>query len=296
MSEARIHDRGYRGYEGERLGVTSSMRSLWVHGVQRVLGLKRPLRMKVLPAVTIGIAYIPAIVFVGLAAFLNQDLLEEEILPEYWEYYGTITFAIVLFCAFVAPEVLCTDRRTGMLSLYLASPLTRDTYLASKAAAVMTVLLTVTLGPPLLLLIAYTFEGAGPGGIDDFLVLLVRMLAAGVWLSAVFAALSLAISSTTSRKAFASAAIILVLLVTNVVVNVLTSEIDGPDLPNWLGVFDLIGLPFELTVRIFGETQPDAENAASRMDTEPVVLANLAWVTLFAGYTRWRYQTIEVEQ
>ena len=36
--------------------------------------------------------------------------------------------------AFVAPEALCTDRRTGMLGLYLASPLTRDSYLVAKVA------------------------------------------------------------------------------------------------------------------------------------------------------------------
>ena len=41
--------------------------------------------------------------------------------------------AVLVFVAFVAPEVLCPDRRTGMLGLYLASPLTRDTYLVGKA-------------------------------------------------------------------------------------------------------------------------------------------------------------------
>ena len=64
-------------------------------------------------------------------------------LPTYGEYYGFIVSAIIVFVAFVAPEVLCTDRRTGMLGLYLASPLTRDTYLLAKAIAVAVVLATV---------------------------------------------------------------------------------------------------------------------------------------------------------
>ena len=158
MTEARIHDSGYRPYDGERFGVSSAMASLFVHALQRVLGLKRRMGNKILPVVTIALAYIPAIVFIGLAACLTEDLIREQILPDYFEYYGFVTLAILLFAAFVAPEVLCTDRRTGMLSLYLASPLTRDTYLLAKASSVLAVLWTVTLGPLLLLLIAYTLS------------------------------------------------------------------------------------------------------------------------------------------
>ena len=51
-----------------------------------------------------------------------------------------------------------------MLGLYLASPLTRDSYLSSKAAAVMAVLGLVTLGPPLFMLLARTIAGTGPDG------------------------------------------------------------------------------------------------------------------------------------
>lgn len=295
MTEARIHESGYRPYEGERLGVSSAMRSLFVHGVQRVLGLKRRVWSKVLPAVTISLAYVPAIVFIGLAVFLPEDLLEEEILPDYFEYYGFITLAILLFVAFVAPEVLCTDRRTGMLSLYLASPLTRDTYLAAKAAAVLSVLLAVTLGPLLLLLIAYTLEGAGPDTVADFLVLLVRILVSGVAVAAMWTALSLAISSVTSRTAFARAGIIVTLLASGIVVSILAGgEPESLDFPDWLGIFDLMGLPLELTTRIFGEVNEDP-GAVGRMSTSLVVAAYAGWTILFASFTRWRYQHLDVD-
>ena len=48
--------------------------------------------------------------------------------------------------------MLCTDRRTGLLGLYFASPLDRNTYLVSKAAAVAAVLSIVTTGPLLLMI------------------------------------------------------------------------------------------------------------------------------------------------
>jgi ABC-2 type transport system permease protein len=299
VTTARIHESGYRPYQGDRLGVSSAMISLFVHGIQRVLGLKRRLGAKVLPAATIGFAYIPAVVFVGLAAFLPEDLIEEGVLPDYYEYYGFVTLAILLFTSFVAPEVLCTDRRTGMLSLYLASPLTRDTYLLAKAASVISVLLAVTLGPLLLLLIAYTFEGAGPGSLDDFLILLGRILAAGVTVAMMWTALSLAVSSITSRKAFASAAIIVILLSTRTVAEILAGgDPDDLDFPAWIGVFDLFLLPFELSTRIFGESniEPGSTQAVNQMHTGLVWLANLGWTALFAGFTRWRYQYLDVDR
>ena len=113
------------------------------------------------------ISFIPAIVFIGIAAFLPRG--DELGLESSADYYGFITGALFLFAAFVAPEAVCTDRRSGMLGLYLASPLSRDTYLVAKAAAIAAVLGTMTLGPPILMLIAYTLADAGPDGVTGWL-------------------------------------------------------------------------------------------------------------------------------
>ena len=137
----------------------------------------------------------PAIVFVGIAAVLPRgDELE---LDSVANYYGFVTGALFLFAAFVAPEAVCTDRRSGMLGVYLASPLSRDTYLLSKFTAVAAVLSTMTLGPPLLMLIAYTLADAGPDGVDGWLTELGRVLASGLALAVFWAALSLASVSYT---------------------------------------------------------------------------------------------------
>jgi ABC-type transport system involved in multi-copper enzyme maturation permease subunit len=193
-----------------------------------------------------------------------------------------------------------------MLSLYLASPLTRDTYLVAKTAAVLSILQAVTLGPPLLLLLAYTFEGAGPGSVGDFLTLLGRILLAGVTVALLWTSLSLAMSSVTSRKAFASAAIIVTLLASGIVVEILAGgDQNDLDLPNWIGSFDFLGLPFELTTRIYGEVSSEEVNsggeqsdtgALAQMSTALVWGANLGWTVLFLGFTRWRYQHLDVDR
>jgi len=57
------------------------------------------------------------------------------------------------------------------------------------------VLAIVTLGPPLLLLVGLTFADAGPEGIGDFLLLLVRMGLGAIAISALYTSLSLAAAS-----------------------------------------------------------------------------------------------------
>jgi ABC-2 type transport system permease protein len=135
-----------------------------------------------------------------------------------------------VFVALVGPEVLCPDRRDGMLGLYLASPLTRDTYLLAKALAVVPVIAIVTVGPPLLLLVGRTFADAGPDSIADFLGILVRVVASGLAISAAYTAISLAAASLTDRRAVASAGVILLLLVSSVATNVLV-ELGGRRAP-----------------------------------------------------------------
>ncbi|MEM9034014.1 MAG: ABC transporter permease subunit [Actinomycetota bacterium] len=289
---ARIHDRGHRSYDGARLGARHSVWVLFQQGVWRVAGRRRPIWSKLLFALTLALAYLPAIVFVGLAALLNDDDLRDLVLPTYGEYYGFVTAAIVLFAAIVAPELLCTDRKSGMLGLYLASPLSRDSYMFARAMAVAAVMALVTLGPPLLLLIALTLQGAGPDGLGDTLLVFVRVVGAGIGVAAPVAALTLAVSATTDRRAAASAGIILGLLVSSAVANILLESADAPDI---VGLFDLFGLPFEVAIRIHGETS-DLDVGLGALSTAAVIGGAIAWTVIFGLFARWRYQRLEVRR
>ena len=292
MSGAQVHDLGYRQFEGQRSGLGWAMKSLGIHAIQRVLGLKRAARHKLLPVAVIFIAFVPALVFVGMAAFLPQSLLEEDILPSYAEYYGFILTAIFLFASFVAPEAICTDRRTGMMALYLASPLNRTTYIISKVAAVAIVLLTITWLPEVLLLLAYSIEGAGPEGIDGFLETLARITAAGALAAAYFAALSSAIASLTPRRGIASAAIVMSLLIPAIVLGIV---LEATDVADELDLLNITAVPLRAVDWIL-EGTPTNDRGVSSVSGSLTVAVTLAATALFTSITWWRYQHIEVER
>lgn len=289
MSDARILDRGYRTYDGPRLGPSGAVRSLVRHTARRVLGIRRPARSKILPILAAVIAYLPAVVFVGIAALIPDDRITESFLPSYGEYYGFITSALVVFAAFVAPEALCPDRRSGLLGLYLAAPLTRDTYVLGKVVSVLGLLLIGTLGPPLLLLVALTLQDQGPDGPGGVLATLARVVAAGVLVALVYTAVSLGISSLTDRRALASAGVLLTIVLTGVVTGAL---VEGVGLPDWVFAFNLTFAPFELVQRLYGEP-PDEQVVIAT----PVLVAVVAgWVAAGFGVLWWRYRTLKVRR
>jgi len=252
-AEARILDRGYRRYDGERTGVNGSVRSVVVHSIQRGLGLRRSIWAKVLPVATAAIAYVPAIVFVGIVALIPARRLTDFVLPTYGEYYGYVISAILLFVAFAAPEMLCTDRRSGMLGIYLASPLNRDTYLLAKALAVATTLAVVCLGPPLLMLVANIFQGQGPEGVGETLLTLLRVLGAGAMITLLYTGVTMGVASLTDRKAIATAGVILLLLVSGTIGGTL-ADVTGTD--DYL-MLSVSSLSLDIGPRVHGETPFD---------------------------------------
>jgi len=315
---ARILDRGYRRYDGERGGVSSSMRSVIRYTAHRVLGVHRKFRFKAMPILTIVLSYIPAIVMVGIVVLANRlednttqgglgggsvpsgagRVVASQLITDYPGLYSFIVAAIALFAAFVAPEVLCTDRRTGMLGLYMASPLNRWNYLTAKAASVGMILLTVTLGPPLLLLIGYSTQGYGPSSFGEWMATIARVIGAGVGIAAFHTMLSCAISSITTRRAAASAAFVVLLMGTGVLVPLLIIQGGAP---RWLGMFDLLKLPMEFAYRVFGQpsiigyqTEQSGFLYRPPTDTWIIYAGFFGWVLMSALVVWDRYRRVEV--
>jgi len=286
----QIHDLGYRPYAGERAGVPWAVRSLAVHSMRRALGLKRAGKHKIVPLITIALAFVPALMMVALSAFL-PDFGQSD-LVSYSEYYGFVSFAVLLFVAAAAPGVLTTDRTNGMLALYLASPLTRSTYVIAKAIGIFTVMLLVTVAPILFLIIAHTLVGSGPGGILDFLGTMVGALAAGAITAAALTGLGMFISSIPKRWGIASVSIIASILVPAIVAGVLTEEADAPD---WVAYFSPGDMFSKAWQHLLGEPTFNGL-AIDRLPAAATVIVAIGYALVFLAMAWWRYQTIEVDR
>ena len=281
VEDARLVDRSLARVE-QRRGVGTSMAALTRHSARRILGLRRPLRYKLLPLVFAGIAYLPAIGFLALAALLPGEIAGQ-VVPAPEDFYGSILFAVILFTALAGPQVLCPDRRHRTLGLILASPLDRTTYLVASAGALVGVLFVVTLGPPLVGQVGLALlDVPGPA----LPLLLVRVVASGVVLALLLGMVGIAGASLTDRRAFASAGIFLTLVGLGVVSEVLVEALDAPA---WIRVIDVVTLGMSLVGRIHGAVDELADVA-----TWALAAAGVAWVVGLSALTHWRYRRLVV--
>ena len=291
---ARIYDRGFRSYDGPRTGVMGSVRSLVRHSMRHALGLGRSFWFKVLPILIIISAYLPAVAMIGFVALVPSDAPElrsffTEFLPTYASYYGFVTASIYLFAGLIGPLLLCSDRRNGLLGVYLAAALNRPFYLLGKAIAVVLLMLLVTLGPPLLLLLGLTLQGFGPDGFVEWMETLLQIVASSFAIGLLFTAVAMAISATTDRTMIASASVLAVIPGSSIVT---ATMVDGIGLSSHLRLFDLLVLPLALVFRIHGEQGTIwADNPSWT-----VVAAWLGWTLAALGWVWFRYRRLLVRR
>ena len=263
MSTAEIFDRGYRKFDGERAGLGQAVRSVSWHTIRSILGIGRKGRHKVFPIIISVIAFLPSVGFLALAVLIG-DLLEGELQPEYWELFGLPIVAVVLFATLVAPEAIVRDRRDGMLRLYLSTPLTKPTYLAAKFIAVMSTMAIVVAGPVLLFLVGNTIQSLGPDGFGEWIEVLVKVVLSSLIIVLFMTSVSLAASSLTDRRAFASVAVLGVIIGVSIVVNIAVERIG---VSRNLLVLDPFAVSLETAARIFGNVSPEVTEAGDDVPT-----------------------------
>ncbi len=179
-----VFDLGYKPYEGQRLGRSGAIRTIIKDGVRRVLGLRRKARKKVYPWSLVGMAFIPAAVFVGLA-FLLGDFVPEAESPfgGHAEYIALTGAIVLLFVALAAPELLIPDREEGVLAVYSSRPITAWDYILARAGSLVAVVAAFVLVPNLMMYIGFAaldsrgLASALVGNADDLLKILAAMLA-----------------------------------------------------------------------------------------------------------------------
>lgn len=219
-----IFDLGYRNYEGERLGRPYAFYSLYVHTLRNAFGLGRRTASKIIPFALAIIAFIPAVIQLGIASVAPTDF--EVYRAE--NYYGYIQTVLALFCAAVAPELVCRDQANRTLSLYFSRSLKRRDYALARLAGLATALMVLTLGPQVLLFAGNVVASTdGLGYLSDNASDVVPIVLSGLAISVFLAGISLAIASQSSRRAYAAVTIIALFLLTRAIIEVTLNVSDS---------------------------------------------------------------------
>jgi ABC-2 type transport system permease protein len=221
-----IYDLGYRHYDGVRIGRRGTLLTLYVHGLRSAFGLGRRTSSKIFPVTLAVFAFVPAIIQLGVGAIVSGvdqhvDLFKHE------DYFTYVRIILVLFCAAVAPELVGRDQRYRTLSLYFSRAVSRFDYALSKLAALTSAMLVLTLGPQLLLFVGNGMANDDLGGyVSDKWDLVFPIVAGSLLVSTVIAAVGLCIAAYLPRRAYSTAAIVGVFVLTLSASHILMNTVD----------------------------------------------------------------------
>jgi ABC-2 type transport system permease protein len=293
-----IYDLGYRGYDGPRLGRRHAITALFRHTVRACYGIGRGGRAKIAPIVLGAMAVIPAVIAVAFAALARQAGPMGEVVMEasplrYETYFGIIGQVVVLFCAAQAPELLGRDQRHQVLALYFSRALDRADYVLAKLGGFITAVLLLVLLPQMIIFLGLVLAAPDVASeLAENLPELPPILAQGLVLAALFGALSLTISAFTPRRAYATAAIIALVIVPPIIVE-LTRSLGAREIARWLVLASPPDVVDATNAWFFG-VRPD--RAAVIQSGHPgelfVIVAALASAACLAILLR-RYQGIQ---
>lgn len=199
-----VYDRGYRHYDGARLGRRHAVGALIRYSIQRALGIKKRWTAKIVPIVLYAVAAGAVLIMVGIEAFIDEATMNHA------EFFTFLLFPVIgLFVATAAPELLCADRREHVLALYFSRAITRLDYVLAKLVAMALLTLTIALVPQALFwLFRQLLADAPLSALADNADALGRIALVGTVLAFYLGAIGLAIASFTKRKPIAIAIII----------------------------------------------------------------------------------------
>lgn len=214
-SEGQLFDLGYQRYEGLREGRTRARKALFVNGIRTCFGLGRGAMAKILPILFFGAVMVPAIVFIIIAATTERLIGVPLDIPGHADYYEIVSLVLLLFSAVIAPELLCPDRRSGVITLYLVRSLTFSDYVLGRWLAFFVVSLLFIYTGQVVLMVGLTMSATEPlEYLRDNWADIPKFLAAGLVIAIMTTTIPLAAASFTTRRVYASAFVIGLWLIT----------------------------------------------------------------------------------
>ncbi len=285
-----VFDLGYKPHDGDRLGTSGAFRATVKDGLRRVLGLRRKARKKVFPWLLLGVALIPAIVFIGLAFFQGNFAPDADSpFGGYEEYLGFVGTVLLIFSALAAPELLVPDRVEGVLSVYSSRPMRARDYVGARAAALLGLVAAFLFLPIILMWMG--FSALGPDGFfneaTDGASDLARALVSSVVYVLAYGVPAMLPAIFTKRTAPASGAYLAVMLFSVPVADLLVSS--GITGSRWAALLSFIQHPHVVRDWIFGTVNRDLPTDAGFGSIwSLLVILAVAALTVFLGMRRYR--------
>ncbi|GAA3896977.1 ABC transporter permease [Streptomyces lacrimifluminis] len=254
-AQSRIHNIGYRSYDGQRLGRAYARRSLYSQSLRGSYGLGRSAKSKVLPMLLFAVMCVPAAIMVAVTVATKA----KELPVEYTNYAIVMQAVIGLYVASQAPQAVSRDLRFKTVPLYFSRPIETSDYVRAKFAALASALFLITAVPLVVL-----YGGAMLAKLDftDQTKGFLQGLVSVALLSLLFAGIGLVISAATPRRGFGIAAVIAVLTISYGAVSTLQAIADAQTMVDgqsstaapWIGLFSPITLIDGVQTAFLGAT------------------------------------------
>jgi ABC-2 type transport system permease protein len=310
-SQGEVFDLGYRHYDGPRDGRMRTRKAIWANGVRTALGIGRGWGSKVLPILLFIAVMMPAIAISIAAATFDPG----GDYPGHDGYYQIIATLLLIFSAIIAPELLCPDRRDGVISLYLVRPLTTTDYVAGRWLAFLSVTLALVYLGQVVLFIGFILAADEPVDyMRDNWLDIPRFLLAGLVVAVYTTTIPMAVSAFTTRRAYAAAFVIGVFFISLPVSGILSLCEDDRgqrrgdfaserepctpatgDAAKWFALINLQQVPLHVNDKIFPEENP---SEFGRLMEELPTVVPIAWYLLLTagpGFILWwRYRRIRI--
>lgn len=289
-----VYDRGYRPYEGRRGGRAEARWALWRLTIRRALGLRRSWRQKVMPWTLLGLASIPAIVWVGVG-YLTRDSVASDFRFITYREYIDVSSTLLLFVAVVAPDAVCPDRHDRVLPLIFSRQLTGVDYVLAKVGAIATIVFGISIIPQLVLFVGQTVV-SDQGALDYYLdhdEVLWQAVVAAALLALWYAVLGVVLAAFTDRRIVGAIAFLGLILVTSVIAGIFVGISDSGS--SLMALTSPVQIPRVLRDVVFLGHQ----HHSSMLSGIPgsAVLALIVYVVVTAaafGLLFWRYREVEL--
>ncbi|AIJ14660.1 ABC transporter permease [Streptomyces violaceoruber] len=287
--QTRIHNIGYRSYDGPRLGRAYARRSLYSQSLRGSYGLGRSAKSKVLPMLLFVVMCLPAGIMVAVAVATKANDLP----VDYTRYAIVLQAVISLYVAAQAPQSVSRDLRFKTVPLYFSRPIETSDYVRAKYASLASALFILTAAPLLVL-----YVGALLAKLDfaDQTKGFAQGLVSVALLSLLFAGLGLVVASVTPRRGFGIAAVIAVLTITYGAVSTLQAIADvqgSSGAVAWIGLFSPITLIDGVQSAFLGATSASPGGVGpSNGEGAVYVLVTLGLIAGAYGLLMRRYKKV----